>query len=277
MIKRLSTCCLLLALAACQREAPAPEAQAPGSQAAPAAVPAPAAPAAPVELKDVIERDPNYVIGISYPPNINQYPGLAAELGRYADAARAELMQAVDGLAGEKPTAPYDLSLAFNMLAETPQVVTVAANGSSYTGGAHGNPLIARFVWLPQRNELLQAEHLIVDADGWRAISDAVREQLHASLSQRIDADGIEPAQRAEMLKSGLKMIDEGSGPDAGNFSQIEPVLDAAGRITALRFVFPPYQVGPYSDGVQVAEVPASVLLPHVAGPYRDLFAVPGA
>src|SRR3546814_4664889 len=89
-------------------------------------------------LKDVIERDPNYVIGISYPPNINQYPGLAAELQRYADAARSELMQAVDGLAGEKPSAPYDLSLAFNMLAETPQVVTVAANGSSYTGGAHG-------------------------------------------------------------------------------------------------------------------------------------------
>src|SRR3546814_10720565 len=117
MIKRLSTCCLLFALAACQREARAPEARAPESQTAPAAVPAPAAPAAPVELRDVIERDPNYVIGISYPPNINQYPRLAAELPRYADAARSELMQAVDGLAGEQPSAPYDLSLAFNTLA----------------------------------------------------------------------------------------------------------------------------------------------------------------
>src|SRR3546814_6022819 len=105
--------------------------------------------------------------------------------------------------------------------------------------------------WLPQRKELLREQRLVGGADGWRAISDVVREQLHASLSQRIDADEIEPAQRAEMLKSGLKMIDEGSGADAGNFSQFEPVLDAAGRITALRFVFPPYQVGPYSDGVQ--------------------------
>jgi len=277
MIKRLTTCCLLLALAACQRESPAPDAGAPQSAEAPAAVQPGQAPAAPVELKDVIERDPDYVIGISYPPDINQYPGLAAELKRYADAARSELMQAVDGLAGEKPRAPYDLSLAFNMLAQTPRVVVVAANGSSYTGGAHGNPLVARFVWLPQRNELLQVQDLVEDAEGWRVISDAVREQLHASLSQRIDADEVDPAQRAEMLKSGLKMIDEGSGPDAGNFSQVEPVLDASGRITALRFVFPPYQVGPYSDGVQVAEVPASVLLPHVAGPYRDLFAAPGA
>src|SRR3546814_19906094 len=72
-------------------------------------------------------------------------------------------------------------------------------------------------------------------------------------------------------------MIDEGSGADAGNFSQFEPVLDAAGRITALRFVFPPYQVGPYPDGVQVAAVPASTLLPYVAEPYRDRFSVPGA
>src|SRR3546814_13871409 len=87
-------------------------------------------------------------------------------------------MQAVDGLAGEKPSAPYDLSLAFNMLAETPQVVTVAANGSSYTGGAHGNPLVARFVWLPQRNELLQAQPLVDGAAGWRAISAVVREQI---------------------------------------------------------------------------------------------------
>ena len=274
-MKRLPTCFLLLGLAACQRETPAPQAsQAPTS---PPADQAQTAPPAPVELKDVIERDQRYIVGISYPQGVDKYPGLAAELQRYAQAARGELMQAVDGLAGEKPSAPYDLSLAFNVLAETPQVVSVAANGSSYTGGAHGNPLVARFVWLPQRNELLQAKDLVAGKDGWRVISDAVRERLHASLSQRIDGDDIEPAERAEMLKSGLKMIDEGSGPDAGNFSQFEPVLDAAGRITALRFVFPPYQVGPYSDGVQTAEVPASVLLPHVAEAYRGLFAAPGA
>lgn len=276
-MKRLSTACLLLVLAACQREAPAPQAQAPAAPGTPAAETPATAPEGPVELEDVIERKPNYLVGISYPPGIERYPGLAAELQRYADAARSELMQAVGGLGGEKPRAPYDLSLAFNMLAETPQVVSVAANGSSYTGGAHGNPLVARFVWLPQRDELLQADRLIAGSAGWQAVSDHVREQLHAALSQRIGGDGIEPADRAEMLKSGFEMIDEGSAPDAGNFSQFEPVLDAAGRITALRFVFPPYQVGPYSDGVQTAEVPASVLLPHVADAYRGLFAVPVA
>ena len=70
-------------------------------------------------------------------------------------------------------------------------------------------------------------------------------------------------------------MIDQGTTPDAANFAQFEPVMDAGGRIAALRFVFPPYQVGPYSDGTQTVDVPASVLLPHVAAGYRELFAHP--
>jgi len=68
-------------------------------------------------------------------------------------------------------------------------------------------------------------------------------------------------------------MIDEGTAPDAVNYTEFEPVLGGEGRLDALRFVFPPYQVGPYSDGTQTVEVPARVLLPHVAPEYRQLFA----
>ena len=32
-----------------------------------------------------------------------------------------------------------------------------------------------------------------------------------------------------------------------------------------MRFVFPPYQVGPYADGTQTVDVPAAILLPHLA------------
>ncbi|WP_242107917.1 DUF3298 and DUF4163 domain-containing protein [Luteimonas aquatica] len=271
-MRHLLTCCLSLALlAACQRETPQAQPASPTGQAQPETG-APA-PAAPTELKDVIERDPRYVIGISYPKGIDKYPGLAAELRQYADAARNELKQALDGLGGEKPSAPYDLTLAFNTLQETPQVVAVGADGSSYTGGAHGNPLVARFVWLPQQNKALRIGELVTGKNGFRDLSGYVREQLHAALSQRIDADEVAPAERAEMMKSALKMIDEGSTPEADNFAQFEPVLAPDGKLSGLRFVFPPYQVGPYSDGVQTVEVPASVLLPHVAPEYRGLFA----
>ncbi len=266
--KPLSSCILLLALAACQRD-PAPATTPAATLSDPVAMPA--APA-PTVLQDVVEHDPRYIIGISYPQVANQHPGLAAELKRYADAARAELMQAVAGLGANKPSAPYDLSLAFSEIASTPQLVAVAADGSSYTGGAHGNPLIARFVWLPQQDKRLTAAELVPAAQGWRDISAHVREQLHAALSQRVDADELSPADRADVIKTAGKMIDEGTAPEPANFDQFEPVLSREGKLIALRFVFAPYQVGPYADGTQTVEVPADVLLPHIAPAYRGLF-----
>src|SRR5690606_5234328 len=101
---------------------------------------------------------------------------------------------------------------------------------------------------------------------------DYVREQLHTKLSERVDADELPPAERAEMIREAGKMIDEGSDADADNFSQFEPVVGPDGKIVALRFVFPPYQVGPYADGVQTVDVPADVLLPQVAEAYRGYF-----
>ncbi|WP_454830488.1 PdaC/SigV domain-containing protein [Pseudoxanthomonas wuyuanensis] len=265
---------LLLALAACKRETPSVSPAPPADAGAPVAAPAAEGDAAAaVELKDVIETTDRYIIGISYPPAVNKYPGLAQAVADYSQAARAELMQAVDGLGNDKPSAPYELSLSYQLLLETPQLVTVSADGSSYTGGAHGQPLVGRFVWLPQQEKLLTADELLPTADGFIAVSNYAREQLHTAVSLRVEADDLPPIERAQLVKTADKMIDEGTRPDAGNFGQFQPLLGADGKISALRFVFPPYQVGPYSDGTQTVDVPASVLLPHVAPKYVDLFA----
>lgn len=261
----------ILALSACKRDAAAPPTTQ-GEAAPPSATPVDA-PAVPVELKDVIESTDRYVVGISYPASVNRYPGLAKALSDYATAERAELMEAVEAFGNDKPTAPYELSLAFEQVVDTPQIVAIAADGSRYTGGAHGQPLIARFVWLPQQDARLTAAALVPGPEGWRAISDYVREQLHTAVVTRADEDELAPADRAALIKSSARMIDEGTEPDAVNFSEFVPVLDAAGRITALRFVFPPYQVGPYADGTQAVDVPAAVLLPYVAPEYAGLFA----
>lgn len=258
-----------MAVAGCRKEGaqggPATASAQAGAASATGVVAAPA-------LEDLMERDPRYLIGISYPPEARAYPGLAKRLKDYADAARTEVMQAVSGLGDQRPTAPYDLSLGFSMLMETPDVVAVAGDGSSYTGGAHGNPLVARFVWLPRRGEALTAAALIPDPEGWKPVADYVRDQLVAGLSTRVDAAGPEPADRAEMLRNGARMIDDGTAPVASNFDLFEPLPGADGKLGGLRFVFPPYQVGPYSDGVQSVDVPASVLLPVMSPTYRALF-----
>lgn len=261
---------LLCVLAACRGEAPGPQGTvAPDAdQADPAEAPAPE----PVVLEDVVETDPRYIIGISWAKGVDRYPGLSVLLKQYADAAKAEVLQAVEAMEPEAG-AMYDLALEFQVLADTPQVFAVAADGGSYTGGAHGAPLIARFVWLPQEQRLLTADELVPRQEAWREVSSYVREQLHAALSQRVDADELDPDERGRVMRSAGRMIEEGTAPDPENFAQFEPVPGADGRLVALRFVFPPYQVGPYSDGVQTVEVPAGVLLPHVAPAYRPLFA----
>lgn len=261
---------LALALSACQRDVPAPAQSAAGDTPPPAESVQPLE-ETPAELKDVVEMDSKFIIGISYSPETNKYPGLAAHLHRYAQAARDELMEAVGG-AELQPGTMYDLSLSFSTLVDTPDMLAIAADGSSYTGGAHDNPLIERFVWLVREQKLLTAEDLLAGEGDWKAISGYVREQLHAALSQRIDADELEPDERSRLMRSAGRMIDEGSGPDVANYQQFEPIPGPGGKLSGLRFVFPPYQVGPYSDGVQTVDVPAAVLLPHVAPGYRDLF-----
>jgi peptidoglycan-N-acetylmuramic acid deacetylase PdaC-like protein/uncharacterized protein DUF3298 len=263
---------LVLALGACKREADMPAAPAQPEAALGQATPAADVPAT-GELKDVIETNEAYIVGISYPPTLNKYPGLAQAVAAYSTAARAELMQAVAGFGNDKPSAPYELSLSFEQIAETPELVAVAADGSRYTGGAHGEPLVARFVWLPAQNKLLTANELVPKVESWAIIGAYIREQLHTGVSVRADADEMPPEERLQFVRSADKMIDEGTEPDVDNFSQFQPVIGADGKITALRFVFPPYQVGPYADGTQTVDVPAAVLLPHVAAEYVGLFA----
>jgi hypothetical protein len=262
---------LLLGMVACDRDrATAPAA---GSAQADARAPDDAAqPSAPTVLEDVVESTPRYIIGISYPKSANRYPRLAAELEAYANAARQELMTAVEGVGEDRLAAPYDLSLSFTELMDTPLVYAVAVDGTSYTGGAHGAPLVARFVWLPARDERLTSRKLVTTAAGWSAISRFVREQLQTALSQRFDADEVAPEDRAQLFKTSSEMIAAGTEGGAEAFAQFEPVAGEGGRLAGLRFVFPPYQVGPYSDGTQTVEVPAAILLPHVAPAYRGLF-----
>lgn len=259
---------LVLATTSCRKEDGAPAA--PG---APAKATSAAKPAAPTSaLKDVVDNGPGYIVGISYPPGVAKYPGLADALVRYATAARTELMAAVEPRKLAPGDAPYELALNFAMLSETPQLVAVGVDGSRYLGGAHSEPMIARFVWLPPQNRMLTADDLLADAKQWPAVAALVREQLATAAAQRAEADDIAPADRAELLKNAKQMIEEGTAKGASQFANFEPVMSPAGRITALRFVFPPYQVGAYADGTQTVDVPAAALLPYVAPQYRSLF-----
>ncbi|WP_434989071.1 PdaC/SigV domain-containing protein [Xanthomonas melonis] len=264
---------LLAMLAGCtQREATTAEPAAPAADAVPTPVAEPVMVSS-GPLQDVIEHAPAYMVGISYPRGLDAYPELAGLVRDYAQDARDELMQAVSGLGNDKPAAPYELSLSFEKLLQTPELIVVSADGSRYTGGAHGEPLVARFVWLVKERRQLTAQALIADPAGWEKIGREVAMQLHAAAAERVVAERVPIEEQAEQVASADRMIAEGTTAQVGNFAQFVPVLNAAGQIAALRFVFPPYQVGPYSEGTQTAEITTATLLPWVAPEYAHLFA----
>ncbi|WP_462116699.1 RsiV family protein, partial [Lysobacter xanthus] len=164
----------------------------------------------------------------------------------------------------------------FKLKHESPQMVVLAVDGSAYTGGAHGMPMIQRWVWLPPQNRLLTAAELFPQPESWQQIAGDVRTQLQAELKQRLDADEVPGPERAAAMKSATAMIDGGTEPGPDDFAVFEPVLDADGKITALRFVFPPYQVGAYAEGMHTVDLPASRLVQQVAPAYRGLFEAMG-
>lgn len=261
---------LCLTQPGCKPE-PADEAKPSAAASATAAASAQAAPES-VQLVDVIETSPTRIIGISYPHDASIPAGLADVLQQYAEQARAELQTALEGLGNDQPRVPYELSLSFTVSADTPALMAISADGSRYTGGAHGQPLMARFVWLRQQQRLLPIDALITEPASRAALAGYVQNALVEQMENRLRADQLPADELASARSNARRMIDEGTTPEMENFSQFLPVVDRQGRITALRFVFPPYQVGPYSDGTQTVDVPVSVLLPHIAAEFRGLF-----
>src|SRR5690606_35729470 len=175
------------------------------------------APPGPVELEDVSEAQPDYVIGISYPRSDGLPPALAAAMKDYAESARADLMEAVESRravseGGDGPMTMYDLSLTYSEVLVSPEVVAYAADGSTYTGGAHGVPLVARFVWLPREGRMLTAERLVPVPQDWERIAGYVRERLREALPRRMDTSGLEREGRWQLLRAGGRKPPGGGG-----------------------------------------------------------------
>ncbi len=260
----------LALLAACQ--APEPPAK-------PAAAPTLAKPAAPAPQPalptDVNERGAGYDIGISYPPTLAAHPQLIPLLTTHANAIRRTFMDegvARRDAATDEPT--YSLSLQFTLAEVTPQVIAAGMDGDMFTGGAHGAPLVERWLWLSAENRVLPATDLFAAPQDWNTLATWVRDQLLARANDALDADaaagaaadetnggGSSPnadrlATRAAALSDSARWIDEGTAEGARSFALFEPVAGKGGRLSGLRFVFPPYQVGPYVDGVQEVQGP---------------------
>jgi len=206
-------------------------------------------------------------VEFKYSPEINNHPVLVERLAAQTQDIVEEW---IDTNLREDIPAFYENH--YELVAQTPYVVAVFSSGSQYTGGVHAHVFMESLVWLPEKQQWLTAPMLMADSEGWQAVSDYVRDDLYQQYSSHFPSPS---AEDQAWLADHRDWINRGTEPDAKNFEYFQPLVSDDGRISALKFVFPPYQVGPWADGSWEVDVPASVLYPYIADDYRDVFVSP--
>ncbi len=212
---------------------------------------------------------------INFPALRPQWQALDTAIHDYADASKRELLQA-SAADDRGKDIDYTLDMTFSIARRTADFVSVTATGSSFTGGAHGMPIVASFNLDLSGNKLVTLSDLFSDpAPAFKALSDECRRQLEGRYAAKMhdDPGAMTPAQLAADAQSTKKWVEEGTAPTPANFAVF--LIDGLDtRAIGVTVIFPPYQVASYADGPQQVEVPAKVFYDLLKPEYKDAFAI---
>jgi hypothetical protein len=210
--------------------------------------------AQPAVDEDVGHGD-GYSYRIRYPSLDAKWQALHDALHAYAETQKKDFLAAQGGERSAN-AGDYQLEITFTVARRTDDFVSVLVSGSSFTGGAHPNPLTASFVAHTADNRLVAVGDLFTDpAAALKILSDEARAQLQgrfeAQLREQVDGDKLDPA-----IRQMREWVERGTEPKAENFAvYLVDGLDS--KAIGLTLVFAPYQVAAYVDGAPQVEVPA--------------------
>jgi hypothetical protein len=258
---------LVLGVAACKKEAPAPEPSAIASAAAndPAAVPS----AAPGQARKIEESNDRYEFEYAYPAAVDAIPKLKAYFDADLAKQRAELVGeakegADDAKSGGFDYHPYGRYLDWKVVTELPNWLSLSTTVSTFTGGAHPNYVYDALLWDKaagqQRNvlDLFTSKKALSDAIG-KAFCDAIDRQRTKKRGEPIERES------GDMFTNCLDPLD------------YTVILGSSNRVAFDRIgvLVPPYEAGPYAEGGYEVAVPVTAkVLALVRPEYRASFAL---
>jgi len=191
----------------------------------------------------IVRRDPRIRarVDVAYPALAPGAPGAAAFDAWFAGSAERRAGDAL--AAAERAASPgpeSTLTQTFEVPLRTARLVTVVRRGSSYTGGAHGMPFQESVTFDLERGRPLGLEDVFAKGPG-------VADLLLPSAMVKLGAT----AHRWKGAREGA--------------------LGALARASSWTFLadgavvtFPPYSVGPYSDGQPEVHFTWQELAPHL-------------
>lgn len=171
------------------------------------------------------EKSPLYTIDVRYPgPN-------RAALQLVQQEIRAFKQEAVEK--GSR------LEIRYRVLYQTEKITTVLFEGSSFTGGAHPNPIQIALLLDPQGNRISYDRYF--QGDWLTALQDLCRRDLER-----------------QNVESETDWILTGTAAKPENYQLLLPTA------RGLLVIFPAYQIAPYSAGPQKVLLPYASLTPYL-------------
>lgn len=173
----------------------------------------------------------------SLAPEAALEPALVSDMRAEALATRAKTIREAEDAA--KSAQPGDRQLQYQWIerwkpeAETDLLLAFSAQQYSFTGGAHGNVMLRSVIWDRGAGRRLNFAELFNDPKGAMAA-------LKPAFCKGLDEE--RKSRRGGQLGSNFA--------DCPDFTAYAIVPMGDGEITALRVLVPPYEAGPWSEGV---------------------------
>ena len=259
---------LTLLLAGCDWLAPEPEPTATPTPSPTASVTATASPTA-NGARSVEEETDDFRFEYAYPAEAGNVPELARVLDARLERLRVQLAeQSAQGRADARgngfPFNKYSMQITWSVVADTPRFLSLSAETSSYTGGAHGNYGFDSMVWDKEGKQVLLPAEFFTSLSALEAV-------LGESLCQMLDAE------RAKRRGEEAESMAEGPFGECVALSDTTLLLGSSnGRaFNRLGVMIGPYVAGPYAEGSWEFTLPVTAeVLATVKPEYRDAFAV---
>ena len=256
-------------LAACKPDGDVPPAppSTPAPSASDTATPTPSPTPVANGARSVNEETDDYFFKYSYPAEAGNIPELSALLDKRLENTRTQLAEQSaqarrDARDNGFPYNRYSNNVEWKVVADIPGYLSLSANLSSYSGGAHGNYGFTAMVWDKEAGRAIDPKAMFIRGE-------ALDEALGKRLCEALDKERAK--RRGDMPE----------GNEADWMNECVPVDDTTVIVGSsngktfnrLGVLIGPYTAGPYAEGAYELDFPVdAAVLGAVKSEYREAF-----
>ncbi len=210
------------------------------------------------------KSDADSTVTLTLPEPIKLFPELHTQIYNDGQQKLLDFMaQAHKGRAEEKAEGmdvpAYSQTIAWQISAQSPRLLSLYAEESDFSGGAHPTSSFQTLVYDKTKKDLINGSALFANGADMKAIDAYLCHQIEAERSRRLE-------QPTTQAASGLPC------PHLADSKLILIPSTLSGHIGAIDALYAPYEVGAYVEGPYEIRVPQTLLKPVLSPEFADQF-----